>query len=284
MSGHPDQRVDDSAGVGRQTDASMPAADLTDDAFLGGQLQILQYRHGYRAGLDAVLLAASVHDVDGLERRSVLDIGSGVGTVGLCIAHRLAKARVTLVDVQPELLDLANRNISRNGLEKRVTTVLADVTAKAATCRSAGLCVEAFQDVVMNPPYHPLAAGTPSPQKSKNLAHAMPSELLDDWIRFGVRVLEPAGRIFVIHKIAALPDLLAALSGRFGGIAVRPIQAFEGAEVSRVLVKATKGSRAPFRMLAPLVLHGATGENGRRAYVPGVDVVLRQGAALDDWP
>ena len=34
--------------------------DVTCDAFLGGRLQILQPRHGYRAGVDPVLLAASI--------------------------------------------------------------------------------------------------------------------------------------------------------------------------------------------------------------------------------
>ena len=33
---------------------------LTEDEILGGQLRLLQPRHGYRAGMDAVLLAASV--------------------------------------------------------------------------------------------------------------------------------------------------------------------------------------------------------------------------------
>ena len=40
--------------------ASLENAALTDDAFLGGELQILQPESGYRAGLDAVMLAAAV--------------------------------------------------------------------------------------------------------------------------------------------------------------------------------------------------------------------------------
>ncbi|MCU0955509.1 MAG: hypothetical protein MUC37_13135 [Hyphomicrobium sp.] len=53
----------------------------TEDAFLGGRLRILQPARGYRAGMDAVLLAASVESGYG----TVLDCGAGVGTAGLCV-------------------------------------------------------------------------------------------------------------------------------------------------------------------------------------------------------
>ncbi|MEO1281561.1 MAG: methyltransferase [Pseudomonadota bacterium] len=262
----------------------IPDSDLSDDAFLGGRLQILQLRHGYRAGLDAVLLAAAVGAAGDVSHRVLLDAGAGVGTVGLCVAARLPSVNVTLAEIQPELVALAERNIHRNGLQARVHVALADITSKACSCAEVGLEPGRFQDVVMNPPYHMSGAGTPSPQPSKSLAHAMPSNVLDDWVRFGVRVLVPGGRILVIHKIAALPDLLTAMSGRFGAISAKPIQSFDGAEVSRVLVTGIKGSRAPFRLCAPLVLHTSELQNGRRAFAPDVDAILRHGAALSDWP
>ncbi|MEL6434627.1 MAG: methyltransferase, partial [Pseudomonadota bacterium] len=61
-------------------------ADLTKDDFLGGRLQLLQPRAGYRAGIDPVLLAASVEARKG---QSILDLGCGVGTAALCIGRRV---------------------------------------------------------------------------------------------------------------------------------------------------------------------------------------------------
>ncbi|MEO0916318.1 MAG: methyltransferase, partial [Pseudomonadota bacterium] len=58
----------------------------TDNAFLGGRLQVLQPAVGYRAGADPVLLAAAVDAGPG---HSVLDVGCGVGTALLCLGTRV---------------------------------------------------------------------------------------------------------------------------------------------------------------------------------------------------
>ena len=52
----------------------------TDDAFLGGRVQVLQPRKGFRAGLDAVMLAAAVPARAG---DRVCELGAGVGTAGV---------------------------------------------------------------------------------------------------------------------------------------------------------------------------------------------------------
>ena len=91
---------------------------LTEDEFLGGQLRLLQPRHGYRAGMDAVLLAASVPAEAG---QAVLDLGCGVGTAGLCLARRVDGLRITGVELQPDLCALATENAARNGLAGRAT-------------------------------------------------------------------------------------------------------------------------------------------------------------------
>ena len=102
--------------------ATKPAADhVTRDAFLGGAIYVLQPKAGYRAGLDAVLLAAACPVGPGFSSgvggESVLDCGAGVGTAALCIAARVPSARLTLVEREPELVALARDNISANGFE-----------------------------------------------------------------------------------------------------------------------------------------------------------------------
>ncbi|MBN9278626.1 MAG: methyltransferase, partial [Hyphomicrobium sp.] len=89
------------------------AGALTDDAFLGGALAILQPAEGYRAGLDAVLLAAACGAQAGKGAR-VLDAGAGVGVAGLCVARRVVDAHVTLVEREPVLAEIARRNAARN--------------------------------------------------------------------------------------------------------------------------------------------------------------------------
>ncbi len=103
---------------------------LTDDAFLGGALQILQPRLGYRAGIDAVLLAAAVPDLR--EPLEVIDIGAGVGTAGLCLARRIPYAKVVLLEREPELAQIAVENVRRNGLTDRVRVIEGEVGMASA--------------------------------------------------------------------------------------------------------------------------------------------------------
>jgi tRNA1(Val) A37 N6-methylase TrmN6 len=246
-----------------------PAA-VTDDAFLGGQLSILQPRHGYRAGVDAVLLAASVVVAEGCEAR-VLDLGAGVGTAGLAVARRCALVRVDLLEREPELARLAAQNAARNGLTGRVRVVEGDLAAPALA-----LPAEAYEHVIANPPFHTEGKGTGAATPLKAAAHAMPAGDLDLWARAMARHCTPGGRAAVIHRAEALPEILTAFARRFGDVTVLPIHPRAGEPAIRVLVRGKKGSRAPLRLLPGFVLH----EADDHAFTPAARAILREGAAL----
>jgi tRNA1(Val) A37 N6-methylase TrmN6 len=254
-------------------------ADVTDDVFLGGRLNILQPRKGYRAGLDAVLLAAStpVHAGAG---ECVLDAGAGVGVVGLSVAARIEDARVTLVEVEPELADLAKKNAERNDLSHRVAIVQADVAAGGSAFNAAdggaGLRQGAFAHALANPPYLAAGRGTEPPDRLKAGAHQMDDGELDAWVRFLATALASGGSATLIHRADALGALLGAMEGRFGSLKVFPVFPRAGEAASRVIVQGLKGSRAPLTLLPGLVLHD-TGH----AFRPEVEAILRHGAALE---
>lgn len=253
-------------------------ADTTTDAFLGGRLNILQPRKGYRAGLDAVLLAAAA-PVRAGAAESVLDAGAGVGVVGLCVASRIADARVTLVEREAELATLAGENILRNDLTARVEVVEADVAAGGAAIHAGGgagmLRPGAFTHVLANPPYVASGSGTEPPDALKAVSHQMPYQDLDAWMRFLATAAVSGGSVTLIHRADALAGLLAACEGRFGAIKVFPIFARQGEPATRVIVQGIKSSKAPLRLLPGLILHEADG-----SFRPEVSAILREGAGL----
>lgn len=251
--------------------AGAPAIGVTDDAFLGDALAILQPKAGYRAGVDAVLLAATVPPT----AQRVLDAGSGVGVVGLCVARRLADVHVTLLEREPPLSALAAQNVERNGLAGRVDVVTADLTARAAQISEAELPHETFDAVVANPPFHVTGHGTPAVAPLKAASHAMPAEELEAWVKFAARMARPGGTLTMIHKADATADILATFARRFGGLILCPVHARDGEPAIRVIVRGTKGSRAPMTIAPGLILH----EQGHAFRAP-VAAVLRQGAAL----
>jgi tRNA1(Val) A37 N6-methylase TrmN6 len=245
----------------------------TDDAFLGGALQILQPQNGYRAGLDAVLLAAAAPAGPGSR---MLDVGAGVGVVGLSIARRIPDARVTLVERDPLLAELARANIDRNRLSDRVGLIRADVAQPLGEQTELGALTETFDCVLANPPYHAHGRGTAARDAIKASANAMAEGDLDRWARFMAAMARPGGCSVLIHKAEALPDLIAAFDGRFGELLLVPIHPRAEAPASRVILRGIKGSRAPLQIRPGVVLHDPTGR-----FMPQVEAILRHGAALD---
>lgn len=247
--------------------------ETTDDAFLGGALDMLQPRAGYRAGLDAVLLAAAVSDRG--KRFRVIDLGAGVGVAGLCVARRCPGADVTLLESAPDLVRLARENVTRNGLATRARVIAAEVGARWRSLEAAGLARESFDHVIANPPFHAEGRGTRARSALKAAAHAMPEGSIDTWVKLMAALARPRGRVTVIHLASALGMLLAALEGRFGGLKVTPVHAHEGEPAMRVIVEGTKGSRAPLTLGPGIVIHSQG-----RAFTPRIEAVLRSGAAL----
>jgi tRNA1(Val) A37 N6-methylase TrmN6 len=248
--------------------------DVSDDAFLGGALSILQPRNGYRAGLDAVMLAAAV-PVDQSRPLRVLDVGAGVGTAGLCLARRAPFAEVVLLERETLLAALAAENVARNDLAARVRVVTGVVGAPAAELRALGLVEESFGHVIANPPYHDTGAGTLPPDALKAGAHAMPDAELEAWARFMARMAAPGGEATIVHKADALARVLAMFDQRFGSLRILPLHPRAGAPANRVLVQGVKGSRGPLQLLPGFVLH-----DGDNAFTPAAQAILRAGAPL----
>jgi tRNA1(Val) A37 N6-methylase TrmN6 len=233
--------------------------------FLGGRLQLAQDERGHRVGLDAALLAAATPvAASGL----ILDLGAGVGAVGLSSALLAPRARIGLVEIAPQAAALARENIRLNRLEERARVHETDFVSPSRR-RAVGLVDEEAEVVLTNPPHHAKGSVRISPDSAKALAHVAEAPL-PAWTRAALALLAPGGTFAMIHRAEALADCLAALGGRVGGLAILPVHPRDGAKATRVLLRGVKGSKAPLSLLPPLVLHHADG-----AYSPLADAILR---------
>jgi tRNA1(Val) A37 N6-methylase TrmN6 len=252
------------------------ADGLTEDRWLGGRLTLLQPRRGHRVGTDAALLVAAA----GTPAGRIVDVGAGVGAVGLALAKRSPLASADLVEIEPELARLAESNAERNGLEARARAVRLDVL-KSRERREAGLAEGSADCVVTNPPFFEPKAVRASPDEGKVRAHVLPraeaGAMLADWISASLAILAPGGRFVMIHRPEALPMILAALENRLGAIALLPVHPRAGASAHRLLVSGVKGSKAPLRLAPALILHEADGRLTAEADA------LHRGERLIDW-
>lgn len=244
---------------------------LSQDRFLDGRLNIWQPRDGYRAGVDAVFLAASV---DAKAGQSVLELGCGVGVASLCLGWRVPGLDMAAIELQDEYAELARRNGRENGIEMLVET--GDLAAMPASLRS-----REFDHVFANPPYFQRHVGTPSRDAGRNTALAGDTPLAD-WIDAATRRLRPGGYLNMTQKADRLPDVLAAMDNRLGDVVVKPFAARNRREAELVIVQARKGARGVFRLAAPLILHrGDRHEKDGESYSDTVRAILRNGAALE---
>lgn len=239
--------------------------ETTTDAFLGGALMMRQPTCGYRAGIDPVLLAARCTARSG---DRVLDCGAGVGTVGLCVARRVAGCRVVLIERNEMYVRLAEENTVANALSERVHVLRADVTApQSADVRAlAG----SFDHALCNPPFYIDTDGTRSIDPAKDAANTMAAADLEAWGRFLTSMLKPGGVVTLIHRADALGRLLTVLDRRFGALTITPLHASDTAAAGRVLVSGVRDSRAPLSLMPGIVLHRAGG-----GYSAEVEAVLR---------
>ena len=247
-------------------------AAITDDRRLDGRVRLLQPKHGYRAGMDAALLAAACDLAPG-ER--ALEAGCGAGAVLLQAAARRPEGRFVGVERDPEALRLGEQNVGLNGMEDRVWGRAGDVGRGFAAHGFLEPGERPFDLAFANPPFFddPNALRAPAPEKRQAwIADAG----LDAWTRFLLKAVREGGRVILIHRADRLLDLLALLSGQAGSFQVRPVHPFADEPAKRVLVRAVKGGKAPLKLLPPLVLHDRSGAK----HTPEAEAVFRGEAAL----
>src|SRR6185369_3186340 len=104
--------------------------DTTEDRVLDGRVALRQPVRGYRAGLDAALLAAACDAGAGAR---VIEAGCGAGGALLAAAVRRPDAHFTGVERDAGALALARENIALNGLETRVEVLEGDVAVRFST-------------------------------------------------------------------------------------------------------------------------------------------------------
>ena len=242
--------------------------EVKEDRLLGGRVRVLQPTRGYRAGMDAALLAAACPVRPG---QRLIEAGCGPGAALLQIAERRPGSALVGVERDPEAAALARTTAEVIILTDRVTVLEGDV---GQGFRSLNL--EPFDWAISNPPFFDDESALRLPAPERRGAW-IADDGLSAWTHFLIKATREGGSIVMIHRGDRLADLLELLRPKAGSIQIRPIAPHADQPAKRVLVRAIKTGKAPLQLLPPLVLHDRSGAK----HTVEAEAILRGEATLD---
>ncbi len=240
------------------------AAEITEDAILGGRIRIRQPARGYRVNVDTILLAAAVEALPGAR---LMEAGCGVGAASLAVAARNENVAIVGIERDQNIASIASENVAINAMTHRIEILIGDALDKSANWG-------VFDGVFVNPPFDTEGEGR-APSQTRAYAHVADASL-DAWIAALADRLTGGAALTLIHRASKVPEILSALEGRLGGAELIPIRPRASEDAKRVLMRARKGSRAPFRLCPDIVLHDASGAK----YSPETEAILQGHASI----
>jgi len=225
-----------------------------ETTLLRGRIKFLQPEKGFHASMDSVFLAAAVNT--SVKGAKLLDMGCGVGTVGLCVTSRLSDIELTGIDIQPELIELANKNAALNNI--KANFICSNIKEEKIIENNY------FNEIVMNPPYMESGTHTPSPDKIKATSHGegVSDTSLEEWIKYSHQKLKQGGTLSIIHRADRLDDIIPHLTKRrwFGSIVIYPMHSYAGDDAKRIIVKARKERYDRLVIKSGIVIHNTDGK------------------------
>ena len=231
--------------------------EVTTCDILGKRLKISHLKNGFQTSIDSILVAAACPI---RSEQSLLDLGCGVGSAGLCVAERVQNIELTGIDVQSEVIGLATQNAELN--QKIATFIISNVQDYKEQ--------NIFDHIICNPPYLEGGRHLRSPSESKATAMGHSEATLENWIKTAHRALKPHGSLTLIHRADQLDKILQCCERRFGAIEIIPLWPYIEHAAKRVIVRALKDRKTPTTIHRGLTLHQSGG-----GYTPETEGILR---------
>ncbi|KMN36969.1 tRNA1(Val) (adenine(37)-N6)-methyltransferase [Lysinibacillus capsici] len=224
------------------------------DYLLAENLRIIQSPSVFSFSLDAVLLSKFVSIP--YHKGKIVDLCSGNGVIPLFLSAR-TKGKITGVEIQPRLFEMAERSIRYNQLEQQIQMILGDVKEIPKQ-----LGIEKYDVVTCNPPYF-LAHEASDKNLSEHHAIAR-HELyltLEEAIQSASKLLKQGGKAAFVHRPGRLLDIVTAMrANRLEPKRMQLIYPKEGKEANTLLIEGIKDGKPDLKILPPLYVYDANNE------------------------
>lgn len=231
-----------------------------------GDLSIIQMPKDFCYGIDAVILAdfaAKFVIGEGVKQKHqierVIDLGTGTGIVPLILSHKTQIPEIFGLEIQEASVERGQRNLKRNGLEKRINILWGDVVNLLE--KDDGNLKGTFDMVVSNPPYVAVGSGIKSVNGPKHIARQETTGNLDDFIKCGVGLLRDKGYFVMVHRPSRLAELIFSMKTH--GIepkTLRFVNPMADQPPNILLIQGIKNGRSGLEVMSPLNVYEGPSE------------------------
>ncbi|GFZ33697.1 SAM-dependent methyltransferase [Clostridium zeae] len=223
-----------------------------DDLQLGG-IHLIQKKDGFRFGVDAVLLA-NFANVKNNSR--VIDMCTGTGIVPFILAGKTKASSITGLEIQEEMVEMANRSIKINELEDKMDFICGDLT-NLQLLKS----IKKADVVTVNPPYKLASSGIINPSDKTAIARHEILCTLEDVISAARVLLKDNGRLYMVHRPERLADIFCLMRKyRIEPKRVRMVHPNTTREPNIVLVEGQRDGGKFMKWEAPLYVYNDNGQ------------------------
>lgn len=231
---------------------NLKEAESLDD-LIHNDLKIIQNEDYFSFAIDAVLLA----NFTKVKRRDrIIDLGTGTGAIPLLLAAKSSLQQIIGVELQPELVDMAQRSVRYNNLEEVIRIKRADIKELKNEFGA-----ESFDVVVSNPPYLPLGQGKVSPNQNVAVARHEIEVELADVVKISSYLVKYGGEVSYVYRPDRLDELLELMNKyRLQPKKLRLVYPKQNEDCSLVLVTGVKGGNPGLKIEPPLIVYQDDGE------------------------
>lgn len=232
-------------------DISIFENERLDDLQFKG-LRLLQKKDGFCFGVDAVLLS---HFAQVTKNDKVMDLGTGTGIIAVLLAVKKEPRKVTGLEIQPEMAEMAARSVKLNGLEDRVEIVQGDIKEAVKLFGASS-----FDAVVSNPPYMGRGGGLLNPADAKAVARHEILCTLEDVVSSAAKLLRPGGKLSMVHRPQRLADIICQMrNNAIEPKCLRLVHPSPGKKPNLLLISGTRNGNPELRVEEPLYIYDSDG-------------------------
>lgn len=213
---------------------------------------IIQNKSNFCFGVDAVLLS---HFARANEGEIVMDICTGTGIIPILMSAKTKAKKFDAIDIQENLVKMAQKSIKINNLENKVNIFHCDVKNILNKFEK-----NSYDLITVNPPYIKQRSGILNKFNSIAISRHEILCTFEDIAYNSSKILKNKGRIYLVHKVSRLADVISILRGNcLEPKKIQFVQPYFKSEPNLFLMEAIKNANPELKVLPSITVYNQDG-------------------------